>query len=378
MLNETVKQVGQQTANTTAGSIMILGYVHSGTSLLKLVLSKEPTLYAAAGESHFFRERPRIRQRYPDLADAQMLRDYIDFLIKLCNFGYRRATWHGDSVTLNDMGVSEDLFEAMVTDALGMTDHTAVYRLVLDHLTAAEDKTRWLMKSPDHVFVIQDILKAWPDVKIIEMVRDPRAAIASRKIRQDDEWQDRKAKKSGMAVDKGTNYDPVLDTLLWREALDTARQAKKAYPNSILTVRYEDLVTEPEATVRRVCDFAGLAFMPEMLEVGWVNSATQNELGVAREPGISTAAIDQWKERLSAEDVAVCQWIVRDEMRRLDYKPMPVSATTRLRTPLVAGRAVGNLWARYTSERPPGVEGRSRDATRRIYRRFTRKLGIGK
>jgi hypothetical protein len=37
------------------------------------------------------------------------------------------------------------------------------------------------------------------------------------------------------------------------------------HPNESLTVHYEDLVASPEATLRRLCNFAGLSFEPAML-----------------------------------------------------------------------------------------------------------------
>jgi hypothetical protein len=59
----------------------------------------------------------------------------------------------------------------------------------------------------------------------------------------------------------------------------------------ILTVRYEDLVAEPEAQARRIADFLGLPFDPAMLDFG----------GARRH--VATASYDQIHEPIHARRV---------------------------------------------------------------------------
>jgi sulfotransferase family protein len=52
----------------------------------------------------------------------------------------------------------------------------------------------------------------------------------------------------------------------WVESVQAARAYARAQPGRLRTVVYEQLVREPEASVRELCDFVGLDYEPTMLE----------------------------------------------------------------------------------------------------------------
>lgn len=54
---------------TANGPIFIVGYIHTGTSLLKSMLRRDPTIFTAAGETHFFQDLTRYRHRFANLDD---------------------------------------------------------------------------------------------------------------------------------------------------------------------------------------------------------------------------------------------------------------------------------------------------------------------
>ena len=92
---------------TTAAPIFIVGYIHTGTSLLKTILRKDPTLFAAAGETHFFQDLVKIRAEFPDLSRDEVLREYVLFLIKLAYLGFKRAHQERAAYSLDDFGLTE-------------------------------------------------------------------------------------------------------------------------------------------------------------------------------------------------------------------------------------------------------------------------------
>jgi len=106
-------------------------------------------------------------------------------------------------------------------------------------------KRRLVNKTPNDVFIADRIRACWPDALFVFLLRHP-AAIADSRARarpQDD------PERNAAAV------------LRYGEALERAR-AK--HPG--LVVRYEELTTDPERELRRVCDFLGVAFEPRMLD----------------------------------------------------------------------------------------------------------------
>ncbi|GGL07859.1 sulfotransferase family protein [Mangrovihabitans endophyticus] len=95
------------------------------------------------------------------------------------------------------------------------------------------------------------------DLKVLHLVRDPRAAAFS--------WRRRRALDGGTAGEGGsgpssqmTRHPVWKAALLWTvwNAVTVRLWARR--PGAYLRVRYEDLIADPQATVRAVMDFAGV------------------------------------------------------------------------------------------------------------------------
>ncbi|MEU4703400.1 sulfotransferase family protein [Nonomuraea dietziae] len=107
-------------------------------------------------------------------------------------------------------------------------------------------KQTMVVKNPGDVFVWQRIASCWPDARYVFLLRHPASVLAS--------W----------VAATGHPAEASTDLLLrWMTALD---QARTHLPG--LTIRYEDLTTDPAAVVRRVCQHVGVEFEPSMLDYG--------------------------------------------------------------------------------------------------------------
>ena len=366
-------------ANQPSSPIFIVGYIHTGTSLLKTILKRNPAVWAVAGETHFFQDLARIKGEFPDLSDAETHRDYIVFLIKLAYLGNKRAMWRRDEWSLADFGLTDAFLNDMLATTAGVNEYEALFGMVNDRLAANAGKTLWLEKTPEHVYYLGQLLRYLPDAKVIELVRDPRATLASRKLRQTgDEWLDAKETKESLEVDRMTNYDPLLDAMMWKEAINAAHDARRDRPQNIITVRYEDLAVNPVETLQRICRFTGLDYSDDMLEVGWVNAATQmSEAGSnAQAPrvGVSTTAIEKWRKSLEEDEIFLAQAILKSEMREMGYQPIRTSLGAKMKSPLLVGGAAVNLTQRMSKgRRSPD---RARAAFHRVQRRVLKNLGI--
>jgi hypothetical protein len=112
------------------------------------------------------------------------------------------------------------------------------------------------------------------------------------------------------------NYHPYTIARLWSRATATAL-GLEGDPRVTL-VRFEDLVRDPEATVRRLSERLGIGYEPAMLDVGQVNSSHQSSVGGMRK-GLNSDAIDQWRRVLSAAETAITEKICAPWMQRFDY-----------------------------------------------------------
>jgi len=101
-------------------------------------------------------------------------------------------------------------------------------------------------KTPSDVFIADRIRECWPDARFVFLLRHPLAIVRSReKIGSED-------------LD-----DNVRRVLRYCSAVQAARER---FPG--LTVRYEDLASDPAAETQRLCEFLGVAWEPGMLDYG--------------------------------------------------------------------------------------------------------------
>ena len=106
---------------------------------------------------------------------------------------------------------------------------------------------RWVEKTPRHLEVPELIAETWPRARIVRIVRDPRDAAVSL-----------------TKVPFGT--PSLLTNLSLLARMNEAGADFYRTSPAALTVRYEDLVAEPEQELRRICDFVGEAYEPAMLD----------------------------------------------------------------------------------------------------------------
>lgn len=103
-------------------------------------------------------------------------------------------------------------------------------------------------KQIKYFFYLPQLLTVFPDSKFIVLTRDPRVNAQRKKLRN---------------LNSGS--DAIYLSALWRNTYSNVLYLKQQH-KALKIVRYEDLVSNPETTIRSVCDFLGIAFLPEMLK----------------------------------------------------------------------------------------------------------------
>lgn len=296
--------------------IFIIGYMHSGTTLLVNIFMKNPLLHALFVESNFFGNLPALKKKYPALNDRATRVGFIEMCFDLNAHNPQSRTAPQRQFAPADV-------EAVLDANPDIQDHIGLFFAVTEYCTALAGKTHWLEKTPNHVFYVDAIAAAAPDARFVHIIRDPRDVLASKKHRrrQADEGVHSEAKRAFKKLEKA--YDPLWDSLSWKSAVLAGNAAQRRYTPNVMQIRYEDLVQLPEASVRDLCAFAGLTYDPSMLETETRNSA----YGDWKQRGITTSSLERWKERLSAPEVALIQLITRPEARRFGYTAEPHPAT---------------------------------------------------
>jgi hypothetical protein len=126
-------------------------------------------------------------------------------------------------------------------------------RLQLLVLEQRERRTRWLLKSPSHLFWLPELRAALPDLRVVQVHRDPVTAVGS--------FCSLSAVLSSVGSDRvdlrglGARWAPA-----WAEGIRRAGAARTSWPaDHWIDVEYEDLVADPLRQVERIYERFGLA-----------------------------------------------------------------------------------------------------------------------
>jgi hypothetical protein len=150
------------------------------------------------------------------------------------------------------------------------------------------------------------------DLRVLHVVRDPRAAAFSWRRRRSLDGDER-------LMTRHPVWKAALLWTVWNGAV-LRRWSRGAY----LRVRYEDLVQDPQAWVRRIADFAGVpsASLPftedGLLTLAPTHSVAGNPVR-HRTGGVEIRADDEWRTAMTGRDNAVVTALAAPLMSRLGY-----------------------------------------------------------
>ncbi len=132
-------------------------------------------------------------------------------------------------------------------------DHLLWDRVLAETL-ARSGKRVAVIKTPSNVLIWSRIAEIWPDARFIFLLRHPAAVVASLHKSWDTKWH---------TAGTGSLEKVTAHSVRYMRKVEEARNGLIGH-----TVRYEDLTTDPETTVREMCAFLRIRYEPGMLEYG--------------------------------------------------------------------------------------------------------------
>jgi hypothetical protein len=175
---------------------------------------------------------------------------------------------------------------------------------------------RWgLFKETSIEIYAAEILKWFPDARFIHLMRDPRDNFAALAAGVDSYY-------SRMGEDHNRTLASLLNRV--RTGFRMAQHNRAALgEDRYLTVRFEDITAAPEASMRRVADFLGIAFEDSMLTPTMLGRPSGGNAfdGVATFD-VNRRNVDRWRERISPQDAQVIEFHLAEEMAAFGYDPV--------------------------------------------------------
>jgi len=215
----------------SAPAPFVVGVGRSGTTLLRMMLDAHPQL-AIPPETHFLNPMIQASGR-------------IRFTPRTAS----RAVVHDQRRRWKDFGLSEDdlreRFEAI--ERFNTADAIRAFYLLYAN---KHGKPRWGDKTPDYIRKMKKLQKTLPEARFIHVIRDGRDAGLSQNSR---------------IAKRGKDPVPAREMARrWRKRIVKSRIDAEEVEH-YLEVRYEDIVADTEAVLRRVCEHVELDYDPVML-----------------------------------------------------------------------------------------------------------------
>lgn len=284
--------------------VFVLGNPRSGTTMLRLMLTSHP-LIGIPPES--------------------------DFIVRLFpRFGHQRALSQADAIALGKClaGNPVDLAEhwevpldALIGDGRGLTGLSyaeACAEIYLGYRRAKglPSALLWGDKNNAYGHYIDLLARLFPAGRFIHLVRDGRAVLNSYRM---------------LDATDDTKYAPILPkdaravALRWSDTVGRVdRHLARYAANRSISLRYEDLVSDPEGQARRLCGFLSVPYEAEMLDFHIKNAEQALE---PRKYGwkantfkpLDVAKRDAWRTKLSPETLAEFEAIAGPTLRRQSY-----------------------------------------------------------
>lgn len=204
-----------------------------------------------------------------------------------------------------------EIFESLRHQPRGV--HRVVWELLL-RAGERQQASVVMDKSLDSVHYADELMELLPDMLFVNVVRDPRAQVASmnRAIIHD--------------------FDTLLNARSWLAAHQAADNVMRRYPQRVLTIRYEDFLSHQGATLQALCRFLDIEFLPQMLDVAHSQEARQiaqlSALWSSNCYAPIAAHADKFKKQLSMDEIAVIETLTAGYMERYGYTRMTSGSVT--------------------------------------------------
>ena len=285
--------------------IFIIGNPRSGTTLFRLMVTSHPSIVVP-----------------PECGFAIWWRE------KYGNWNGAAAESKEASAFVADLAQSKKIetwklnFDLLLAELRRVrpANYSALVSLVYEIYARARKPgfQRWGDKNNFHVRHVGTLHSLFPEAQFLHIVRDGRDVACS--------YRQLKRTKIESAYAPNLTTDVAEIATEWKTNLEFVRDGFDVLPmRQRLEIRYKDLVTQSEATLRTVCEFLGEAFHREMLDYHLLNrrdTLEPNEFLQWKAKTLDApdaTALGKFRTELTPEEIASFEKIAGDMLRKYRY-----------------------------------------------------------
>jgi hypothetical protein len=300
--------------------IFIVGPHRTGSTLWHNIIAMSPGILRLAEPRFLSRPGQRdflffVKTQIGTLADD----GNVERMVQLCVSGEKRPGLEGVFWRFHhlDAAAKAGLGRAM-TESIKQSDRSlgAIARIIIEETTRFSGCSRACVKFPVDVGHLGELLEWFPDCKVVHITRDPRAVALSK---SNDPYGTalRVLKHPRLAsFIRRAMMGLVVAQYWWTARIHSKFQACSNYR----LFRYEDLLADPERTLRELCEFIEVDFIETMLTPERGEHEHQaSSLSGRQQKAFDPESATRWRSTMSTFDGRMILLLTRRSMKTLGY-----------------------------------------------------------
>lgn len=284
--------------------VFIIGGSRTGSEMLKTMLSASPKIDFV---DELFLYCPgwlhkdlatNIKEHVGNLDSKDVLDKLLDFLYSGVPYGW---FWSVAERELDRAALRVEL-------SAGPLDYRSLFASIMVVHARMRGKSGVGAKFPMHFSSTRQLLKWFPDCRLIHTTRNPKDVYASQSAKYISSEQNAMSR----SYSRFKQFVHINIQTTWTAHY---HQVLRSLPNYRL-IRYEDVVLKPEETTRSLCEFLEIPYIRQMLEPNQYGSSFGNIKDRRR---IETKAVGRWRKKISRSSALFMDIAHRRACRILGY-----------------------------------------------------------
>jgi len=275
-------------------NIFIIGEQRSGSNLLRLILSKHPTI-AAPHPPHML---TRFMPLLPLYGDLNKNENFALLVEDVCTLVERNPiSWN---LKFDRKEIQKNCKENSLM---------AIFDVMMNKYVKDQKKEHWICKSLKNVEFAKELENFYKNPIYIYLHRDPRDVVLSF--------------KKAVVGEK----HPYFSATRWANLQCKCLELKQIIPDSrFFEISYQQLTQEPEKYVKQICDFLRVNYSEDMLlfyqQQEAQKAAAASSLWENLKKPILKENTQKYKNELSNKEILIVEKIAQKELKELGYQSM--------------------------------------------------------
>lgn len=196
---------------------------------------------------------------------------------------------------------AENLQENLAKSAIHTVDFFV--KKYAESINSSKSPKLWLDHTPTNMKYAKTLLEVFPQAKFIHIVRDGRA-VASSVIPLD--WGPNTITKAASWWVEHMAYGLAAESFLGKD--------------KIIRIKYEDLISEPEETVKNLCSYLDIEYQHSMLKAtGFkVPQYTLSQHSLVGQ-NLDKARLSVWQRKLRKNDIEIFEYLTGNFLSYFNY-----------------------------------------------------------